>query len=68
MSFSTPIRGATGIKTGYTRAAGGCLAGSAIRDGKELIVIVMHSQNTDTRFTEAAKLLDYGFSLEKRAL
>lgn len=57
--------GATGIKTGYTRAAGGCLAGSAIRDGKELIVIVMHSQNTDTRFTEAAKLLDYGFSLEK---
>lgn len=25
----------------------------------------MHSQNTDTRFTEAAKLLDYGFSLEK---
>lgn len=58
--------GATGIKTGYTRAAGGCLAASAIRDNHELIVIIMHSRDTDSRFTEAAKLLDYGFSLIKK--
>lgn len=55
--------GATGIKTGYTRAAGGCLAASAIRDNHELIVIVMHSRDTDTRFREGAELLDYGFEL-----
>ena len=55
--------GATGIKTGYTRAAGGCLAASAIRNNHELIVIIMHSKDTDTRFREGAKLLDYGFEL-----
>lgn len=58
--------GATGIKTGYTRAAGGCLAASAIRDNHELIVIIMHSRDMDSRFTEAAQLLDYGFSLIKK--
>ena len=58
--------GATGIKTGYTRAAGGCLAASAVRDNHELIVIIMHSRDMDSRFTEAAKLLDYGFSLIKK--
>lgn len=55
--------GATGIKTGYTRAAGGCLAASAVRNNHELIVIVMHSRDMDSRFAEAAKLLDYGFEL-----
>ena len=57
--------GATGIKTGYTHAAGGCLAASAIRDNHELIVIVMHSRDMDTRFTEGAALLDYGFRILK---
>lgn len=57
--------GATGIKTGWTRAAGGCLAASAIRDNHELIVIVMHSRDTDSRFAEAAELLDYGFEMIK---
>ncbi|WP_299145760.1 D-alanyl-D-alanine carboxypeptidase family protein [uncultured Dialister sp.] len=57
--------GATGIKTGYTRAAGGCLAASAVRDNHELIVIVMHSRDMDSRFAEAAKLLDYGFEIVK---
>lgn len=57
---------ATGIKTGYTRAAGGCLAASAVRDNHELIVIIMHSRDMDSRFTEAAQLLDYGFSLIKK--
>lgn len=57
--------GATGIKTGWTRAAGGCLAASAIRDNHELIVIVMHSRDTDSRFAEAAELLDYGFAMIK---
>lgn len=55
--------GASGIKTGYTMAAGGCLAASAVRDGRELIVILMHSRDTDTRFAEAEALLDYGFTL-----
>ena len=54
--------GCTGIKTGWTRAAQGCLAVAAQRDGRELIAIVLHSQDGSTRFTEGAALLDYGFS------
>ena len=54
-------QGCTGIKTGYTWAAGGCLAASAKRGDIELIAVVMHSADNDTRFTDAAKLLDYGF-------
>ena len=53
----------TGIKTGWTRAAGGCLAASAIRGNTELIAVVMHSTDNQTRFNDASKLLDYGFSV-----
>lgn len=57
--------GATGIKTGWTQAAGGCLAASAKRNGTELIAIVMHSADHNTRFEDARKLLDYGFDRVK---
>ena len=59
--------GATGIKTGYTNAAGGCLAASARRNGMELIVVVLHSADENTRFSDAAKLLDMGFRRVKFA-
>ena len=63
-------QGCTGIKTGWTMAAGGCLAASAKRDGIELIAIVMNAADTKVRFSDAAKLLDYGFAhvKKKRAL
>ena len=54
--------GCTGLKTGWTRAAGGCLAASAMRGDTELIAVVMHSDDEETRASEAAALLDYGFS------
>ncbi len=55
--------GMSGIKTGWTRAAGGCLAGAATRNGVTLICIVMNSPDTDDRFRDTAKLMDYGFPL-----
>ena len=55
--------GMSGIKTGWTRAAGGCLAGAATRNGVTLISIVMNSPDADDRFTDTAKLMDYGFPL-----
>ena len=58
----TSYPGCTGIKTGYTNAAKGCLAASAKRGDKEYIVVVMHSKDYDSRFAEAADLLDYAFS------
>ncbi|MBQ4404182.1 MAG: D-alanyl-D-alanine carboxypeptidase [Selenomonadaceae bacterium] len=54
-------KGANGIKTGWTSAAGGCLAAGAKRGEIELIAIVMRSTNHDTRFEDAAALLNYGF-------
>lgn len=52
--------GVTGIKTGYTSHAGGCLAASALRDGTELIAVVMKSTDSG-RFGDSIALLDWGF-------
>ena len=54
-------KGANGIKTGWTRAAGGCLTASARRGDVELIAVIMHSPDHDTRFDDAASLFNYGF-------
>ena len=61
------VSGCTGIKTGWTSAARGCLSAAAKRGDKELIAVVMHSDDDETRFSEAAALLDYGFEQEEEA-
>ncbi len=50
--------GATGIKTGYTKAAGRCLVFGAKRDGLEVIGVVL---NCGDWFNEATRLMDAGF-------
>lgn len=54
--------GTTGLKTGYTSAAGYCLSASAQRGGMELIAVVMHCKTSVERFESAKALLNYGFS------
>ena len=54
--------GTTGLKTGYTSAAGYCLSASAERGGMELIAVVMHCKTSVDRFESAKALLNYGFS------
>lgn len=54
--------GTTGLKTGYTSAAGHCLSASAQRDGMELIAVVLHCDSSTDRFQSAKALLDYGFA------
>ena len=44
-------QGTTGLKTGYTSAAGHCLAASAKRDGIELIAVVLHCASSADRFS-----------------
>ncbi len=51
----------TGIKTGYTEAAGGCLVASAQQNGTTLIAVVLRTQDSRSRFIEGKALLDYGF-------
>ncbi|MEW1550250.1 D-alanyl-D-alanine carboxypeptidase family protein [Streptomyces tsukubensis] len=50
--------GAVGVKTGTGTAAGPCLVFAATRNGKTYIGVAL---NGTDRFTDAAKLLDYGF-------
>ena len=50
-----------GIKTGYTEAAGYCLAASALRDGMRLISVVMGTESTSARVRETRKLFTFGF-------
>lgn len=53
--------GMNGVKTGWTKAAGGCLAASARRNGVELIAVLMQTPTPEDRFADAKKMLDYGF-------
>ncbi len=55
-------RGATGLKTGSTSVALYNLSSSATRDGLSLIAVIMKAPTTKVRFSEATKLLDYGFT------
>lgn len=48
-----------GIKTGYTRQAGRCLAASAFVDGWRLICVVLASKDS---WSDAQMLLEWGFN------
>jgi len=52
--------GATGIKTGFTPQAGASLVSSAMRDGTELIAVVLATTDA-SRFGDSIALLDFGF-------
>ena len=54
--------GATGLKTGFTSGAGYCLSASAMRDGMELIAVVMGAESSKERNAACKSLLDYGFA------
>ena len=55
-------QGATGLKTGFTSGAGYCLSATAMRDGMELIAVVMGADTSQNRNTACKQLLDYGFA------
>lgn len=51
--------GVDGLKTGTSTEAGSCITVSAQKNGRRIIVVVMKSTS---RYSDARKLLDYGFS------
>ena len=57
-------RGATGLKTGLTDNAGGCMLTTATRAGRHLIVVVLNA--TGVSASDATVLLNYGFSVHPR--
>ncbi len=54
--------GANGIKTGSTSVAKYCVSASAVRDGMNLIAVIMGAETSKDRFSDASRLLDYGFA------
>lgn len=57
------VAGVDGLKTGFTNAAGFCLAATAQRGDKRLIVAVMGSPSAKVRDLYVASLIEKGFPL-----
>ncbi|MBE7053234.1 MAG: D-alanyl-D-alanine carboxypeptidase [Ruminococcaceae bacterium] len=57
--------GATGLKTGSTSKAKNCLSATATRNGLSLIAVIMKAPTSKDRFSDASKLLNYGFGAYK---
>ena len=55
----------TGLKTGCTGKAKYCLSATARKDGIDLIAVVLGSESSKIRFSEAQTLLTYGFGTVK---
>lgn len=53
--------GANGMKTGSTSKAGCCISATALRDGMQLVAVIMGAANSNERFSEAKTVLNYGF-------
>ncbi|MER8404998.1 D-alanyl-D-alanine carboxypeptidase family protein [Mesorhizobium sp. M0185] len=54
--------GADGMKTGFVCSSGFNMIGSATRNGRTLVAVVLGEQSAITRAEAAAKLLDQGFA------
>ena len=62
----TQFSGATGIKTGYTKEAGKCLVGSAERDGKRVVAVVLGAPDM---WKDAETLMDVSLdALDRRVV
>jgi D-alanyl-D-alanine carboxypeptidase len=57
------VPGMDGVKTGQTREAGYCFVGSATRNGRRIITVVLNSPNWQA---ETVALLNYGFARKAR--
>ncbi|MGE5575902.1 MAG: D-alanyl-D-alanine carboxypeptidase family protein [Syntrophothermus sp.] len=55
------FKGADGVKTGFTSEAGHAFVGSATREGRRLIAVVLDEDTRRDRWNDAEKLLNYGF-------
>jgi serine-type D-Ala-D-Ala carboxypeptidase (penicillin-binding protein 5/6) len=58
-------RGAIGVKTGYTAAAGNVLVAAAARGGRTVVTVALGSQDAAE---DSQRLLDYGFRRLRRTV
>ncbi len=50
-----------GLKTGYTKNAGYCLIGTAVRDGVRMLAIVTGAKSQSARANQVQSLLQFGY-------
>lgn len=55
-------KGAIGVKTGSTNAAGKCYVGAAEKDGATIITVVLKCSEDDQRWIDTEKLFDFGWT------
>ena len=55
------VEGADGLKTGHTQEAGYSLVGSAIRDGRRVVVVIAGLETARSRSREAQRLIEYAY-------
>lgn len=56
------VAGVDGLKTGFTNGAGYCLAATAERNNRRVVVVVMGSPDSKTRDFKVMELLEQGFA------
>lgn len=57
-SLLTSLEGCIGVKSGYVRKSGRCLVTAAVREGAEVVSVVL---NCSDSWEESRKLIEYGF-------
>ena len=55
------VKGADGLKTGYTKKSGWGIAGSAIQDERRITVVINGNNSSRARLNESSYLLNLGF-------
>jgi D-alanyl-D-alanine carboxypeptidase len=56
------VAGLDGLKTGFTNGASFCLAATAERNGRRIVVVAMGSPDSKTRDLKVAELIERGFA------
>jgi len=58
----TDENGADGLKTGYTKKSGWGIAGSALRDGRRITLVINGTNSSRSRLNESSFLLNWAFN------
>ena len=56
------LNGVNGVKTGFTNGAGRCLVTSTLRNGFNIITVVLGADTKKIRTTDSIKLIEYAYS------
>lgn len=56
------VNGADGLKTGHTQEAGYGFTGSAVQDGRRLVMVIAGLDSYNQRISESTRFMEWGFN------